>query len=155
MSDADCKNAVQCHRELPKAKPSHASFCDTTFVAVLCVCGKREHKILRTLFLDHETLRQHLFLAVTLVLQVLLELRVIMFRVSLFWSGSDTYPVCGGGQDFVVHTCIFKAVYCLLKININLCATTALYIVKLELTYDCDADRMLTYTCIARSIKNT
>ena len=60
------------------------------FIVVLRVCGRTSRKFL-DLVLGCKMKFQH-FTVVTSFLQILLVLRV-MFRVHVYWSGSDTYPV--------------------------------------------------------------
>ena len=60
------------------------------FIAILCVCRNCEQKF-EDVWLYFEIKRQN-FIAVTSVLQILFILHV-MFRVYVYWSCSDTYPV--------------------------------------------------------------
>ena len=60
------------------------------FIAILCVCGSPS-RIFSSFLLDCEMKIKH-FTAVTSVLQILFVM-CVMFRVYVYWSGSDTYPV--------------------------------------------------------------
>ena len=59
-------------------------------IVILCACGSTT-RIFLDLLLDCRIKIRH-FIAVTSVLQILFALRVV-FRVYVYWSGSDTYPV--------------------------------------------------------------
>ena len=84
------KYAVQRHRELQKAKLIKCE-CKAHPFSLFHVCVGSASRNCEDVLLDYEIELQN-FIAVTSVLKILFALRVV-FRVYVYCSGSDTYPV--------------------------------------------------------------
>ena len=123
--------SVILNRKIGKFIPVSVKF--EPFIVVLCVCGSASRNFLDPL-LNCKMKLQH-FAAVTSVLQILFVLRV-MFRVYVYWSGSDTYPVfrtrmivrrhCQW-RRYKRHECfdMFQSVICSLGNCLLLCRSAA------------------------------
>ena len=91
MWDSPAKKVTfQCHRK-SKNSEFHRCQCKTRIFYRYFTCVWKPKQKYFDLLLDCKRINQH-FATVTSVLQTLFVLRV-MFRVYVYWSGSDTYPV--------------------------------------------------------------